>query len=92
MAEKLQTPIKRRRGMQTIRKTKLTLLSFHDKFLNFKENIGISETSSQENRPTSNNKQMGYKLSLVSQLWPPAASEAQNKALAGTGSPTKELV
>lgn len=59
MAEKLQIPMKRRRGMQTIRKMKQVLLSFHDRFLNFKENIGISETRSQENIPTNNNRQKG---------------------------------
>ena len=31
-----------------IRKMKLTLLSFQDKFLNFNENIGISYTNSHE--------------------------------------------
>jgi hypothetical protein len=31
-----------------IRKMKLTLLSFQDKFLNFNENIGISDTNSHE--------------------------------------------
>lgn len=31
-------------GMQTKRNIKLTLLSFQERFLNFKENIGISET------------------------------------------------
>lgn len=59
MAEKLQIPMKRRRGIQIIRKMKQVLLSFHDRFLNFKENIGISETRSQENIPTNNNRQKG---------------------------------
>ena len=59
MVEKLQIPMKRRRGIQIIRKMKQVLLSFHDRFLNFKENIGISETRSQENIPTNNNRQKG---------------------------------
>ena len=45
-----------RSGMQTIRKMKLTLLSFHERFLNFNENIGISDTSSHENRQTNTNR------------------------------------
>ena len=35
-------------GIHMIRKMKLTLLSFQDKFLNFNENIGISDTNSHE--------------------------------------------
>ena len=31
---------KTRSGMQTIRKMKLILLSFHERFLNFNENMG----------------------------------------------------
>ena len=53
MAAKLLIPNKIRKGMQMIRKIKLTLLSFHDRFLNFRENMGISDTNSHENRHTS---------------------------------------
>ena len=53
MAAKLLIPRNMRRGMQIIRNIKLILLSFHDRFLNFSENIGISDTSSPENRQTS---------------------------------------
>ena len=53
MAAKLLIPNKIRKGMQIIRKMKLTLLSLHDRFLNFKENMGISDTSNHENRHTS---------------------------------------
>ena len=48
MAAKLLIPRSRRRGMQIIRNIKLILLSFHDRFLNFKENIGISDTNNKE--------------------------------------------
>ena len=48
IAAKLHIPKKTRNGMQTIRKMKLILLLFHDKFLNFKENIGISDTNNPE--------------------------------------------
>lgn len=51
MAAKLLIPRNIRRGMQIIRNIKLILLSFHDRFLNFSENIGISDTSSPENNP-----------------------------------------
>ena len=53
MAAKLLIPRNIRRGMQIIRNIKLILLSFHDRFLNFSENIGISDTSSPENKQTS---------------------------------------
>ena len=53
IAAKLLIPKKTRNGIHTIKKMKLILLSFYDRFLNFKENIGISDTSSPENRQTS---------------------------------------
>ena len=43
---------KTRSGMQTIRKMKLILLSFHERLLNFNENIGVSDTSNHENKQT----------------------------------------
>ena len=46
MAAKLLIPRNIRRGMQIIRNIKLILLSFHDRFLNFSENIGISDRKS----------------------------------------------
>lgn len=52
MAAKLLIPRKTRKGIQIIKKIKLTLLSPHVRFLNFNENIGISDTSSHENRQT----------------------------------------
>ena len=38
--------------MQIIKKLKLTLLSFYERFLNLNDNIGISYTSNHENRHT----------------------------------------
>lgn len=55
IAAKLQIPRKTSNGTHTIRKIKLVLFSFHDRLLNFSENIGISETNNQEERQTSNN-------------------------------------
>ncbi len=52
MAAKLTDSRNTRRGMQIIRNIKLILLSFHERFLNFSENIGISDTNSHENRQT----------------------------------------
>ena len=52
IAAKLLIPRNIRRGMQIIRNIKLMLLSFHERFLNFRENIGISDTNSHENRHT----------------------------------------
>lgn len=53
MAAKLLIPRNTRKGMHTIKNVKLVLLSFHDRFLNFKENMGISATNNHENRQTS---------------------------------------
>ena len=52
MAAKLLIPRNTRKGMHTIKNVKLILLSFHDRFLNFKENMGISATNNHENRQT----------------------------------------
>ena len=41
-----------KRGIHTNRNVKLTLLSFQERFLNFSENMGISEINSQENKQT----------------------------------------
>ena len=59
MAAKLHAPSKVKRGMHTKRKVKLTLLSFHLKLLNLSENMGISDTSSHENRQMSGTRQTG---------------------------------
>lgn len=53
MAAKLLIPRKTSKGIQIIKKIKLTLLSPHDRLLNFRENIGISDTSNHEDRQTS---------------------------------------
>ena len=53
IAAKLLIPKKTRNGIHTIKKMKLILFVFHERFLNFSENIGISDTSSPENRQTS---------------------------------------
>ena len=55
MTAKLQTP-KKSIGMQTNRNVKLILLSLHDRFLNFSENIGSSDTSSHEKRQTNSSR------------------------------------
>ena len=56
MAAKPLTCKKARSGIHTVRKIKLTLLSFQERLLNFRENIGISATNNQENRQTNTNK------------------------------------
>jgi len=52
IAAKLLILKKMRNGIHTIRKMKLILLVLHERFLNFSENIGISDTSNHENRQT----------------------------------------
>lgn len=51
-AENPLIPRKISKGIQTIRNIKLTLLSFQERFLNFNENIGISDTNNHENKST----------------------------------------
>ena len=89
---KLQIPKNISVGIHTIKNMKLILLSFQDRFLNFKENIGISETSNQENRQTNMNKQTGWQFSEINKSWAPATKDPQNSAFAGTGRPINELV
>ena len=73
----------------TARNKNLTLLSFQFKFLNFKENIGTSLTKSQhDNKMAIINIQRGR---FNIQLLKPTTDAPQNKALAGTGNPKKEL-
>ena len=56
-------PKKMKNGIHTIKNMKLTLLLLHDRFLNFRENIGISDTSNHENKQTRINKQTGWQFS-----------------------------
>lgn len=48
MAAKLLIPKKTMSGMQTKRNKKRILFSFHERFLNFSENIGISATNNHD--------------------------------------------
>ena len=51
IAAKLLIP--KKQGMDTYnQEMKLILFVFHERFLNFSENIGISDTSNHENRQT----------------------------------------
>ena len=52
IAAKLLIFKKRIRGMHTSRKMKLILLSFHVRFLNLSENIGMSETNNHDEMHT----------------------------------------
>ena len=71
----------------------LILLLFHDRFLNFKENIGSSETRSPDIMKTNNNKYkalsdcniIGFSLTNI-------ANELQKRAFAGVGIPINEVV
>lgn len=92
MAAKPVIPKNARKGMQTIRNMKLILLSFHERFLNFRENISISDTSNPENRHTNRRRQTGWKFPETRKSCAPVTKEPQNRAFAGTGSPIKELV
>ena len=58
-------PKKTNKGIHTIKKIKLTLLSFQDKFLNLRENIGISDISNHEKSITNNRMYKGWQLSDI---------------------------
>lgn len=91
IAEKPLIPRKRSNGAQTIRKIKLILLSFHDKFLNFKANIGNSATSNNEKIIIRSNNHTTLAFPNKKSL-PPTINAPQKRALAGVGNPTKEEV
>ena len=79
-------------GIHTSKKMKLTLLSFHEKFLNLSENMGTSEISSHEERHTNIKRYSGWKDSPVTKECIPEPIAPQNKALAGTGRPMNDEV
>lgn len=74
-------------GKQQRRNMYLILLLFQLKFLNFSENIGISETRKYEKRPMSANNSSQPALRLLSHSPPPAMSDDQKRAFAGVGKP-----
>ena len=91
-----QTPLiphKASKRMLTARNIYCILLLFQDKFLNFKENIGNSETKSNDITITNNNK---YNALNVFVRFRPSiiniANELQKRALAGVGIPINDVV
>lgn len=77
----------------TIRKMYLMLLYFHERFLNFKENIGNSETRSNDIIITNNNRYNALNSSSKIEFsFMHIANELQKRALAGVGIPMNELV
>ena len=64
-------PKKTNKGMHTIKKIKLTLLSFQDKLLNLRENMGISDTNSHEKSMTNSRIYTGWQLSDTRKSWAP---------------------
>lgn len=73
-------------GIEVNIKMYFILLSFIFKFLNFKENIGISDISNHENIIINTKIIYGF-MSLN-----PIAVEAQNKAFAGVGKPMNDIL
>ena len=78
--------------MLTNKNMQLVWLDFHDKSLNFKENIGISAINNHDMRSTKSNKYNALKASEVKNECSPTINEPQNKALAGVGNPMNELL
>lgn len=73
-------------GMEVIMKMYFILLSFIDRFLNFRENIGISDMSNHENMIINTKITNGF-ISLA-----PIAIEDQNSAFAGVGRPINDVL
>ena len=65
------TPKKINKGIHTIKKIKLILLSFQDKLLNLRENMGISDTNSHEKGMTNSRIYTGWQLSDTRKSWAP---------------------
>ena len=93
IAAKLLIPKKMRNGIHTIKKMKLILFVLHERFLNFSENIGISDTNSKEvinaKITVTNTNKPSFAWTTGKTEYP---TEAQNKACAGTGKPINEVV
>ena len=67
-------------------------LPFHFKFLNLRENIGISETINPQKTMTRITIPTGTNIEKDgANRWMEGISEAQNKPEAGTGKPKKEF-
>ena len=79
-------------GMQTMMKIQLIWLSFHVRFLNFSENIGISATNKYDISMTKQKRQIALNESEMRKLYPPTTNDPQNNALAGVGRPINEVV
>ena len=79
-------------GAETIIKIYLILLLSQLKFLNFNENIGISETRKYEKRIISPNKSNHPAFRLKIQCPAPVIKDDQKSALAGVGKPIKVFV
>ena len=78
-------------GTQVIRNRYLTWLPFHPQCLNFRANIGISDTSSQQlsNIMQTTTGSIHEVFSMKSRA--PTSNAHQNRALAGVGSPMKPI-
>ena len=70
----------------------LILLLFQLKFLNFIENIGISEIKKYENRKISAKINAHAWFRLNSHSLPPTINDDQKRALAGVGNPMNDVV
>ena len=67
-------------------------LPFHFKFLNLRENIGISETINPQKTMTRITIPTGTNIEKDgANRWMDGISDAQNKAEAGTGKPKKDV-
>ena len=79
-------------GAATTRNVNLLLLLFHLKFLNFIENIGISDTRKYENKKMSPRISAHACSMPCSHSLPPTMSDDQKSACAGVGKPMNDVV
>ena len=79
-------------GSDTNKNMYCTLLDCQERFLNLRENMGISATNNHDVSNTSNTRYIALNLSEIRNSYPPTANELQKRALAGVGIPIKEEV
>ena len=91
MAAKQLAP-KRKQGMQPKMKMNLTLFFSQLKFLNFRANMGTSQTSNMQKSNMKRKRNTALNLSETKKACCPNTSEPQKSALAGVGRPMNWLL
>lgn len=92
MAAKQLNPIKITIGMHVNIKINLILFSCQERFLNLRANMGISATNRKQDSNMNMKRKNALNFSEIRNPWLPTIREAQNKVLAGVGTPMNDDV